>query len=56
MSKLKVESARRQLGTALHLYLRNLDPVSVHCLANGGCEVIEFYAEKAGGQPSRRIF
>jgi hypothetical protein len=25
--------------------------VSVHCLANGGCELIEHYAKKAGGQP-----
>jgi hypothetical protein len=51
MSQLKIKAARRQLGTALHLYLRDLDPVSVHCLANGGCELIEFYAEKAGGKP-----
>src|SRR6266516_3347971 len=51
MSTLKIEAARRQLGTALHLYLRSLDPVSVHCLANGGCELIEFYAKKAGGEP-----
>ena len=51
MSILKIESARRQLGTALDLYLRDLDPVSVHCLANGGCELIEFYAKKVGGKP-----
>lgn len=51
MSQLKIECARRQLGTALDLYLRDLDPVSVHCLANGGCEVIDFYAKKAGGEP-----
>ena len=51
MSDLKIECARRQLGTALHLYLRDLDPVSVHCLANGGCELIEFYAKKAGAKP-----
>ncbi|MBB4041815.1 hypothetical protein GGR34_003496 [Microvirga flocculans] len=44
---LKVESARRQLGTALALYLMDHDPVSVHCLAGGGCEVIEFYAGKS---------
>jgi hypothetical protein len=50
VSKLKIEAARRQLGTALHLYLRDLDPVSVHCLANGGCALIEYYAEKAGAQ------
>jgi hypothetical protein len=51
MSKLKIEAARHQLGTAMHLYLRNLDPVSVHCLANGGCELIEYYADRAGAQP-----
>jgi hypothetical protein len=51
MSRLKIESARRQLGTALQLFLRDRDPVSVHCLANGGCELIEFYAKKAGGRP-----
>jgi hypothetical protein len=51
MSHLKIESARRQLGTALALYLQDSDPVSVHCLANGGCELIEYYAKKAGGEP-----
>jgi hypothetical protein len=51
MSRLKIESARRQLGTALALYLDNRDPVSVHCLAGGGCELIEFYAKKAGFKP-----
>jgi hypothetical protein len=48
---LKIEGARRQLGAALALYLDDYDPVSVHCLAGGGCEVIEFYAENAGRQP-----
>lgn len=51
MSNLKIESARRQLGTALHLYLEDRDPVSVHCLAGGGCELIEYYAKKASGEP-----
>jgi hypothetical protein len=51
MSRLKIESARRQLGTALALYLDDRDPVSVHCLAGGGCELIEFYAKKAGAEP-----
>jgi hypothetical protein len=51
MSLLKIESARRQLGSALQLYLQDRDPVSVHCLANGGCELIEYYAKKAGRQP-----
>lgn len=51
MSILKIASARRQLGTALSLYLQDLDPVSVHCLAGGGCELIEYYVKKAGAQP-----
>lgn len=51
MSRYKIESARRQLGTALALYLRDCDPVSVHCLAGGGCEIIEYYAKKAGREP-----
>jgi hypothetical protein len=51
MSQLKVEVARRQLGTALFLYLRDFDPVSVHCLASAGCEVIEHFAKKAGREP-----
>jgi hypothetical protein len=48
MSQLKVEVARGQLGTGLFLCLHDFDPVSVHCLASAGCEVIEHFAEKAG--------
>jgi hypothetical protein len=44
----KVEVARRQLGTALHLFLRDHDPVSVQCLACGGCEVVEALARQSG--------
>jgi hypothetical protein len=51
MALRKVEAARRQLGSALALYLQDHDPVSVHCLAGGGCELIEYYAQKAGGEP-----
>jgi hypothetical protein len=50
VSNLKIEVARLQLGTATDLYLRGLDPVSVHCLASGACEVIEFYAQKLSGK------
>jgi hypothetical protein len=50
MSDLKIEVARRQLGMATELYLRDLDPVSVHSLANAGCELIEFYARKLSGK------
>lgn len=44
----KAETARRQLGTALHLWLADLDPVSVHVLASGGCEVAEGLAKQVG--------
>ena len=49
----KVEIARRQLGTALSLYLADRDPVSIHSLACAGCEIAETLAEKAGGPPFR---
>lgn len=42
----KIEVARRQLGTALELFLQDLDPISVHCLACGAAEIIDFYAEQ----------
>jgi hypothetical protein len=48
---LKIEIARRQLGTALKLYLEDADPVSVHCLAGGACELLEHLAKKAGAEP-----
>jgi hypothetical protein len=47
---LKIEIARRQLGMATHLYLQDVDPVSVHCLANAGCELMHFYAKKVTGK------
>jgi hypothetical protein len=47
----KIEAARRQLGTALHLYLNDFDPVSVLLPRRGGCEVIEHFVSKAGGKP-----
>jgi hypothetical protein len=40
--------ARRQLGTALSLFLADDDPVSVHCLACGGGEVASYLAHAAG--------
>jgi hypothetical protein len=45
----KAEVARRQLGTALHLFLHDMDPVSVHCLACGGGEIAQWLAEAASG-------
>jgi hypothetical protein len=47
----KAEVARRQLGTALDMWLRRQDPVSVHCLAMAGGEIAEWLAEKSGGEP-----
>lgn len=47
----KVEVARRQLGVALDMFLRGLDPVSLHVLAVAGGEVAERVAEQSGGEP-----
>jgi hypothetical protein len=44
----KLGIARRQLGTALHLFLYDNDPVSVHCLACGGGEIANGLAELSG--------
>jgi hypothetical protein len=48
--ELKCRIARSQLATALDLFIRDRDPVSVQCLACGGCEVIEGVAEHVGQQ------
>src|SRR5258708_12584969 len=47
----KTEIARRQLGTALALFLEDSDPVSVHTLACAGCEIAENLTRKAGEEP-----
>jgi hypothetical protein len=47
----KKEVARRQLGTALALYLNDNDPVAVHCLACGGGEIAEFLTRQAKQKP-----
>src|SRR5262245_48778562 len=47
----KTEIARRQLGTALTLFLQDSDPVSVHTLACAGCEIAEYLTRKAGAEP-----
>jgi hypothetical protein len=44
----KTEIARRQLGTALALFIEDSDPVSVHTLACAGCEIAEHLTHKAG--------
>jgi hypothetical protein len=41
----KIDVARSQLVTALDLFVRDKDPISVHCLACGGGAVIEGLAE-----------
>ena len=52
-SHLKIDAARRQLGTALALYLRDQDPFSVHVLASGGAELAEGFIEELGAKPLR---
>lgn len=47
----KLEVARRQLGTALWLYLEDLDPVSVHTLAGAASELAEQLARDSGASP-----
>jgi hypothetical protein len=47
----KAHVARRQLGTALALFIEDLDPVSVHTLACAGGEVAEHLTRKAGAEP-----
>lgn len=47
----KLEVARRQLGTALWLFLEDLDPVSVHTLTGAGVELAEHAARHAGASP-----
>ena len=45
---IKLKIARAQLGTALSLFLRNKDPLSVQALACGGSEVIQGLADQQG--------
>ncbi len=47
----KISAARAQLITALDIFVRDKDPVSVQCLACGGGEIIEGLAEAKGEQP-----
>lgn len=51
----KLSVAKGQLVTALDLFMRDKDPISVHCLACGGGEVIEGLAETQGERPLQRI-
>lgn len=47
----KLEVARRQLGTALWLFLEDLDPVSIHTLSGAAGELAEQLARDVGGSP-----
>src|SRR5471032_490296 len=47
----KIEVVRRQLGTALHLFIHDADPVSVHTLASAACEIAEHLPVKSGRAP-----
>jgi hypothetical protein len=51
MNLTKAQVARRQLGTALALFLDDRDPVSVHALACAGGEIAEHLTHKAGVRP-----
>jgi hypothetical protein len=50
----KLEVARRQLGTALWLYLNDYDPVAVQSLACGAGEILESLASHAGLESSSK--
>lgn len=51
MTLTKLDVARRQLGTALRLFLEDLDPVSVHTLTGAGAELAEHLVRDVGGSP-----
>ena len=44
----KLEAARRQLGTATEMFLKDGDPVSVHSLACAAAEILETLTANAG--------
>lgn len=48
LKDMKRSVARCQLGTALDLFLADNDPVSVHVLASGACELLDGLAEVEG--------
>jgi hypothetical protein len=48
LKEIKRSIARCQLGTALDLFLADRDPVSVHVLASGACELLDGLAEVEG--------
>jgi hypothetical protein len=50
MKLTKAQVARHQLGTALALFIEDLDSVAVHTLTSAGGEVAEHLTKKAGKQ------
>jgi hypothetical protein len=51
LEEMKLQVARAQLATALDLFIRDKDPISVQCLACGGGEVVEALAQLKGIDP-----
>ena len=49
----KLTAARHQLGTATSLFLQDMDPISVQCLACGAGELLDAIAEEGGAPPFR---
>ena len=49
----KIKIARHQLGSALQMFIYDQDPISVHCLACGGGELVEQVAIKIAVEPLR---
>ncbi len=47
----KIDVARHQLGTAINLFIQDLDSISVHCLACGGVEIIETLVKQENTEP-----
>jgi len=48
----KLESARRQLETAVKLYFNDIDPVSIHTLACAAQEILAELNTKKGNVPA----
>jgi hypothetical protein len=51
----KLAAARHQLGTATALFLKDMDPISVQCLACGAGELLDALAEEGGAPPFRAL-
>jgi hypothetical protein len=47
----KLDAAKRQLETAIRLYFRDEDPVSIHTLSGAAYNIIRDVSKKRGGPP-----